>query len=274
MRARIAIAAVLGLVSLGGCAPQRVAEDTEGWWDEGQALEVIDPVEFTDQAYGLDGGVGDLKDDLFPTPGDAFVFAPGDDYGDARCASETDSALPTEITGVVTIPPRFYFKTAGCNNGDEKYYGSFFVEDDTGGVFVLGDSKAAHFTVGDTVTLRVRAVRTRYDLDMVYSWDLVEVDGERRAVRYRETTQPLGPADVAAVRRVEGVVSTEMDTFGAFSVTGDNGQAWGVQLDADLNRRGVRYEVGERVVATGPVIYSYSAYNLVIQSKGQITVLD
>lgn len=257
------------LALLVGCA-QREPESTEGWWDPGTQLDVTEPLDFTTADYGIEGGIADLAADVFPTDGDGFVFAPDDDYGDARCTATTSSTLPTEITGVVTIHPRHYYKTAGCTTDDEKYYGSFFLEDDDLGVFVLGDSKVAHFTTGDVITIRVRGVRTRYDLDMVYAWDLVDVDPQGRPIKYAEQVGPFDVPDLNRVRRISGLVTTKPDTFGAFVVTGDSGQAWGASLDVELNRRGVTFAQGDRVTATGPILRSYGD-NLIIQSLGQIT---
>lgn len=258
---------------IAGCAAPRPAEDTDGWWAPGEPLDVEEPVAFTTDPYGFDGGIAELAADLFPTEDDGFVFAPDDDYGDARCTTSTSDALPTEITGVATIPPRFYFKTTGCTNDDEKYYGSFFLQDAERGVFVLGDSKTSHFAIGDVVTIRVRGVRTRYDLDMVYSWDLVEV-ADPLPVHYDEQVGPFTLADVSHVRRITGTVTSPPTTFGEVTITSDAGQAWGMQLDAELNRRGITFTVGERVTVTGPVLYAYDAYNVVIQTVGQITRED
>ena len=52
-----------------------------------------------------------------------------------------DEILPFEIEGVVTAHPRYYFKTSGCDwDSDEKYYGSFFIQDATGAKISIEDS--------------------------------------------------------------------------------------------------------------------------------------
>jgi hypothetical protein len=263
---------LLGLIA---CSTPRAAEADSGWWASAGDLSVEEPVIYTKDAYGLDGGIEAMASDLFPTEDDKLVYAAADAYSDdTSCVFLTDSALPADITGVVTIQPHFYFKTPGCGTDDEKYYGSFFLEDDHSAVFVLGDSKAAHFTVGDTVTLHVRGVRTRYDLDMVYAWDLASVDQAPGDVRYTDQIGAFTKTDIARTRRVEGDVSTTPDTFGALKITGDDGTVWGVQLDAELSRRGVTFALGERIIATGPVLFSYDEYNVVIQSIGQITRVE
>lgn len=255
------------------CAPERSPEDPSDWFTPGDALEVTEPVAFTDADYGFSGGIGDLKSSVYPTPNDGLVYDPDDNYPTGACTALTDTQLPAEITGIVTVTPRFYFKTVGCND-DEKYYGSFFIQDDDGALFVLGDTKAAHFGLGDKVTIRVRGAKTRYDLDMVYAWDIVHAEHTAQPIHYDVATAPFGTADISAVRRVEGEVISDADTFGAFQIQGDNGTIWSVQLDSELNRRGVHYEIGERIQATGPVLFSYSLYTVVVLSIGQITRLD
>ena len=100
--------------------------------------------------------------------------------------------LPFEVEGIVTLHPRWYFKTHGCDDGDEKFYGSFFIQDGTSGIFVLGDSKVAHFDMGARVKMKVRGVRTIYDLNVVYAHDITEVvDYGPVPVYYDEATEAL-----------------------------------------------------------------------------------
>jgi hypothetical protein len=267
--------APIALILAVGCVSPRPPEDPADWTDAGDALDVEEPVSFTDEAYGLDGGIGAIESDVFPTADDTLVYAPGDGYaGSSDCDWAEDADLPMEITGIVTIDPRFYFKTVDCTTDDEKYYGSFFLEDDDGAVFVLGDSKVAHFGIGDTVTLRVRGAHTRFDLDMVQTWDLVSVDPTHRAIHYEQVFNPLVAADIAKVRRVEGTVATTPDTFGEFILESDEGTSWFVQIDAELNRRGFTITAGERLQITGPVLYAYSQYDVVVMRGGQVTRLD
>ena len=44
--------------------------------------------------------------------------------------------LPITIEAVVTIPGTYYIKVSVCDQ-EEKFYGSFVIEDDTGGLMVL-----------------------------------------------------------------------------------------------------------------------------------------
>ncbi|MEL6346142.1 MAG: hypothetical protein AAFV53_23735 [Myxococcota bacterium] len=276
------------ILSLLACSEVReTPSDASEWFTEGEDLDVREPVAFTDQPYDFPSadadGLGSLIDALFPTEDRTNVFAQGDDFGVSNgavgqdCESEITPELPREFDAVVTLHPRFYFKTEGCDAvSDEKYYGSYFIQDRTGGVFVLGDSKVAHFDVGDRVRIKVRGVRTAYGQDMIYAHDIVDVArGERQPVFF-ETVEGrrLGDEDMGRVKRIEGVVISEKDTFGEFTVQTDDGIEHSVSLDVELNRRGLEYAVGTRVQVTAPVLFSFDLYSLVVMEIGQITVVD
>jgi len=257
-------------VLVGACGAPRVAEDPSAWFDPGADFTVSESVAFTDQPYSFTGltPIADL-----PAP-EPFQVLWEDGGALPACPDwERSSDLPAEITGIVTVLPRYYYKTDGCDGDEEKYYGSFFVQDASGGVFVLGDSKVNHFDAGDRVTLSIRGITNRFDLTMVTAHDVVEVQRGPEPIYYVEATGPFDLPDIAQVRRVTGTVTSDPDTFGAFTVTGDDGTAWAIALDSDLNRRGVHYDVGSRVQVTGPIIYSYSAFSIVVLQKGQVDVL-
>ncbi|TNE84652.1 MAG: hypothetical protein EP330_28680 [Deltaproteobacteria bacterium] len=270
------------LLLLAACADVRgEPEDYTTWYQPGVVLDVEEPLEYTDQPYAAPNAgeaIGDFKASLFPVSGGDPVFAVGDGYGAAGCPSSESSELPFEIEGVVTLHPRYYFKTEGCD-GDEKYYGSYFIEDATGGFFVLGDSKVAHFDMGDRVRLKVRGVRTTFDVDMVYAHDVLSVERGPEPIYYEEML--IQPSDIATSRgevgrtkRIVGTVLSEKDTFGEFSVEGDNGEIYWVSLDAELNRRGIGFPIGTRLQVTGPMLYSFSTFRIVVMRVGQLEVLD
>lgn len=267
------------LLILLACSQERGAEDPSGWFSDGSDYSVEEPVAFTASEYGLDGGIGALSSEVLPVDGDDVVYAP-DESLPARsdCPMNNASAPSAEawtITGVVTLHPRYYFKTSGCSyDSDEKYYGSYFIEDDTGGFFVLGDSKVAHFDVGNTVEMKIRGVRTTFEQDMVYAHDIVSVDRTVREVSYVEPDGPVTRDHIARVVRVEGTVISEKDTFGEFRVEADDGTVHIVSLDVELNRRGLEVPVGTRLRATGPVLLSYDNLSIIIMRVGQLENLD
>jgi hypothetical protein len=264
-----------------------MAEDWEDWYDDGALYTVEEPVSFTSEPYDFpadpDDGIGALIEKNFVFPRGFGTNVAADDWSEAveGCENWYESPdLPVVVTGVITTHPRFYFKANGCTRDDEKYYGSYWIEDGTGGMFVLGDTKVAHFDMGDTVTLEVRATRTSFDQRMVYSSKVLEVERNRRPISFVEHNEPFAADDMNEVRRVTGTVISPPDNFGEFTVLPDGedrnctaastaGCAFAT-LDIELSRRGITFEPGERVTLTGPIIYSFDTYALVLTRVGQI----
>jgi len=299
---------------LGACADRGQAERWQDWFDEGTASDVTEAVPFTEQDYTFpadpDAGILALREDLLTQTfdNDGPLFAPGEmPEGADACSfweelpadSDGGAALPREIQGIVTSHPRVYRKIEGCApqdaQSDEKYYGSFWIEDATGGVFVLNDSKVAAFEMGDKVTIDVRAVRRRFGIDMVYVHDLVSVERGPFEVSYDEVARPLTQADQSTVQRVTGTVLTEPTTFGeiVLSIDGYTGgtcepetregraHCLFANLDQEIARRGITLTPGERVTLTGPVTQNVffddqgaiSFYGLYLTRVGQIARL-
>ena len=136
--------------------------------------------------------------------------------------------------------------------------------------------------MGARVRINVRSIRRNFGLNMVYAHDVLEVDPEPEPIYVEDVTGKLGDADIAKVKRVTGVVVDEPDTFGLFHIARDGDSTCtatslsnciGVQLDSELNKRGVQYPVGTHLSAAGPVLYSFSAYSIIVLRVGQIEVL-
>jgi hypothetical protein len=263
---------------LAACATPAPQEDPDAWFSPAGDYDVSEPVAFTDEPYDFTGptAIADL-----PLPGDfETLFAPDDAPAATDCAGWVSSGeLPAEIEGVVTVLPRYYFKTSGCAptqdiDADQKYYGSYFVQDATDGYFVLGDSKVAHFDMGDRVRLRVRGIKESFDQTMIAVHDVVEVDRVAQPIYFERADGPLGADHVSKVMRIEGTVATPVSTFGEVYVDADDGTRYKFNLDAELNRRGVTAEIGERIRVTGPVLYSFSEYTVIVMRVGQIERLD
>ena len=291
---------------LSACAGVAPAEDWSDWYSEGAPLDVEEPVEFTDVPYDFTGEVPIAE---LPRPGDFETWFGEGDVPPGGCTDwSTTSELPAVIEGIVTIHPRYYIKVNGCTPDDfavdneEKYYGSYFVQDASGGFFVLGDSKVAHFDMGDRVRINVRGIKEHFDSVMISAHDVVEVTRGPEPIYYRTVDDRLlGDADVGEVVRVEGTVATEATTFGeVFLCTGadpDTSLApdpsrrddliprcahksvrdplwYKVQIDVELSRRGLRFDPGARLQVTGPVPLAFSDYPVVVMRVGQVTVLD
>jgi len=293
MRPRLAIPLILSFTA---CAEQRYWENADDWFDDGDDYAVSETVSFTDQSYEFPAsqadGIANLAGMFDTSPFASWVqtrfgtedLAAAQLDPDLLCEWEGIDDLPMDIEGVVTITPDFYFKSSGCDSGsDEKYYGSYFIEDNTGGIMVLGDSKVGHFDVGNKVRMRVRGLRLGFGLPMVYAHDILEVDYAIHDVHYTELTRLLEDADIGGVRRVTGTVRTTPDTFGQTWLELDDqdncktrtGEGCvGVSLDSELTRRGFTLTPGQRVQVTGPVLFSYDIHNIVVMRVGQVEHLD
>lgn len=281
------------ILASSGCAELRGAEYAGSWYEDEGDLDVTEPIAFTDVNYDFTGP--DAIEELpYPPAGSGFSvdtwFAAEDALPAADCGTwDSTAQLPDVIEGIVTIHPRYYFKTSGCLpnfdfDSDEKYYGSFFVQDATGGVFVLGDSKVAHFDMGDRVKLRVRGTALRFDLPMVVAHDVIEIQRGPEPIYYEVAEVEWGPnanqssdgdpIDVMGrVKRVTGTVLQLPDTFGEFRIQTDDGRTYTVGLDSELNRRGLSFDPGTVIQVTGPVLYSFDTHRIAIMRVGQITVL-
>ncbi len=263
-----------------GCASQREQpEDPSSWFVPGEGYDVTEHVEFTDQPYddfGAPQSIEFVNTRVFPTGTSDYVndivYGPDENLPDNDCDYGTDSDLPAEVEGVVTILPDMYFKTIGCDYGDEKYYGNYFIQDRTGGLFILGDSKVAHFDMGDRVRMKIRAARTTYGLDMVYGHDILEVKRGPQAIYYQQPEGRLGAEHVTEVQRVHGEVINEVGDFGEQQLEGEDGTIYDLSIDSELGRRGFNLPVGAQITATGPVLFSYDIYSIIIMRVGQIQV--
>jgi len=221
----IASALLLITAACGG-DPRTEPVPADTVWSEPGTSAVNDPIDLRertgDVAYGLPrAGKPSIADliDIFPTsPGSAtspdIFVAPEFHVTTDRCrggAPKTVGELPMEIEAVVTLHPRQYQKVTVCGQ-DERNYGSFTIEDDTGGIVVLRDSRVANYTFGDRVRLKIHAVMLTYGLEIetraVLVADIAPIEGEdyERVVLYSPLTEAFAPRHASRVFRVEGWV--------------------------------------------------------------------
>jgi hypothetical protein len=294
------------LVSCAGiglsCADVRgEPEDPSGWYGEGESAWVEEAIAFSTDEYaipeGSADGIGDFSSQVFPV-GDwesetdlwAIKYGPGEGFS-ADCGTLEDSRLPATIEGIVTLQPAWYIKSYGCApdpdqfytpDSEEKYYSSYFIEDRTGGLFVLFDSRVAPFTVGDKVTLSVRAVRSNHwddggdylgSQDMIYAHDIVSVERGHSAIHYETVDEPLDARHINRVVRAEGTVVGMDDNFNNVTVQTASGAEVIYSLGLDLGRRpSSKAELGDQVVVTGPVLLSYDTFTISVAQVGQLTI--
>jgi len=127
---------------------------------------------------------------------------------------EVLSGLPMTIEAVVSLHPRQYIRASLCDQ-DVRHYGVFVVEDDTGGVVVLRDSRIAHYTHGDRVRITVRAMSQLFrdaEQRSVVSFDIERIPEPfpgteaAGAVLYTSIDRGFDASDLGRTRRIEGFV--------------------------------------------------------------------
>lgn len=284
----------LALLALTACAdPRTSAEDASAWFDSGVNDDVDEIVEYTETNYTFPAAEGEtisaFAGAVFPVDGYWNIsYGPGEQFPDGGCPSVEDSDLPFEIVGTVTLRPAWYIKTDGCaaqvnddgglsgadEESEEKYYSSYFIQDRSAGIFVLFDSRYAPFDTGDKVRLRVRGVRTSFDVNMVYAHDVVEIEHLRAPLYYEVATGAFANEHIGRVMRIEGTVTQEIGTFGDVDIEADDGTAYTFSVAQDLSRRrAVDPKLGQRIQVTGPVFLSYGEYPILVTQAGQVSLL-
>ena len=219
------VAILAAAVSL-ACSPElREESDLEGQFETpAEQRSVAEPVRYIERlpgrSYGLpragEPGIADLiglLSDEAIGAGDPDIWAGPDDIPPCPSPERINivDELPITVEAVVTVHPRQYLKVPICDQ-DERNYGSFVVEDDTGGIVVLRNSRVAQYTVGDRVKLTVRAMMFTFrdpSTRVVVSADIERADppdGETGFVLYERLEETFSIADISESRRIEGLV--------------------------------------------------------------------
>lgn len=204
-----------------GLAPNADWSPTTGSGEELLVQEYVELQPRSEQlTYGLPSeGMSSVADLIALLPTEAIDRSQPSIFASAGAAIESPLCqgggstivpqLPITIEGVVTLHPRLYVKTEICSS-DERFYGSFVVEDDTGGILVLRDSRVAPFNTGDRVRMTVEAVVVTFGLQpetrAVLVADYERIPSARTEVLYSEQVGALTAADVGRTRRIRGVV--------------------------------------------------------------------
>lgn len=221
--------------TLAACGADFVSPELDNREADGSAAVIDEPVRFgarfegegssfVEHRYGLpvgDGsGVADLLD-LIDSAGADLAVAPADlPAGDVCDSVATSARLPMTITGVVSLASQKYLKVPVCGQ-DERFYASFVVEDDTGGIVVLRDGRISEFDFGDRVKLTVRGLLEPYaGQKYVLISDVEKLQGAD-PVLYTETSEAFADAELGKTMRVSGFVLQEptTDNFNAMVVS-------------------------------------------------------
>ncbi len=285
---------LLLLTSLSLLAASACAESTSDLpeRDDPDPIETVveEPIEFTGEQYPASlSGPNTIAELTALIDFDEFVwtaFSPETPYpvqGDCDFSRNGEQStftvdeLPMEIQGVVTYHPRHFYKPATCGS-DERFYGSFVIQDGTDGIFVLRDSRISPFSYGDVVKMRVTGLVKFFDTYAILTHDNLEVvEGEKRAIWFDNTSGAFTPADYGQVRRIRGEIISEAtnNNFNEMEIQSldDPTVTWLASLDRELGQRRPELGVGTRVQLTGPVIDSFGL-RMLVASFGQIERLD
>ncbi len=196
---------------------------------DAQQRPVFEPATFVEGApnYGLPrNGNASIADLIAILPEGTIEFGDPNLFTSQRSSLRCENGrlavvpeLPLTIEAVVTLHPRSYLKVPVCDQ-DERSYGAYTIEDDTGGILVLRDSRIAPFTFGDRVRVTIDALtltwiepssRAVLTAAVEKIDDLSESGGQTvfysRPLAEDGRARPFDPAlDVGEVRGIEGVI--------------------------------------------------------------------
>ena len=279
------------LLALAGCGDDGTTLEARGEEPEPEEIAVVEPIAYTSDPYAQNlRGTPTIEELRGIIDANAFVwhgFAEADKYpGSGDCdfsrngdqATVTTDKLPAVIEGVVTLHPRYFVKTAICGES-ERFSGSFFLPDATGGMLILRDSRISPFSYGDRVRLRVKGLMKYFDYDAVLAFDELEVvTGDApEPISFEEVEGAFRDDDKGLVRRIRGTIVSEAtnNNFNEMIVEGygDRPARWLVSLDRELGQRKPALGPGTEVEFTGPIINSFGL-RMLVASYGQIRFKD
>lgn len=222
-RGSIASAAFVAL-ALSACGDELQRPLGEPREDEGLAYTVEEPVNSAprsvDVFYGLPrDGQQSIADVLALLPSsridrdepDMFV-APGATPPTDQCQGgrpEELSELPITVEAIVSLQPSKYLKLPICGQ-DERFYGAYAIEDDTGGIVVLRNSRVAFARPGDRVRVEIIGLAQFFGSPEQRAVVISSVEVLEQAaspVLYENATSPFTVDMVARTHRIEGFVA-------------------------------------------------------------------
>jgi len=300
------IGSVLGLLLLvgAGCAEASEPASAADRYDRGSTTGLGEDLNYSSEPVEFSGST-DIRTLLDITKRD-FVwlgYGEGDPYPTGRkrefeSACDTEygnkvyelSDLPATIEGVVTLTPRDYQKTALCGQ-DHRLYGSYYIQDSTGSILVLKDSRIADFDVGDRVRLKVRGLLTGFGTKKILSFEEIEIERDRGPAPYEKVEQSFEnlfgaacgeydsiPEGLGNNYRVSGKVCQPPTTrnFGAIDIypsgadcSEEPDNTWRASLGLEVSPRTLDLERGDQVTVTGPVTCSFDNYTMVVTTIAQ-----
>lgn len=288
------------LVATACGAPDEPSESLEGRYGVVGEISTTEPVDYTTDPIDFTGPTP-IQSIYDMIPADEFVWygtSPESDYRAADACDnfatpvETVDTLPAEIEGIVTLHPRYFQKTSWCGS-DERYYGSYLIQDETGGFLVLKDSRVADFTFGDRVKIKVHGLLKFFDTYAISVHTDEQIISTGNPVFYED----IGDRDLTSddigknlrIRREVASVPTNAN-FNEMCLVPEgedyiacdprcvaNEQCTGyvlASLDRELGTRNPRpLEEGQVIEMTGPVVNSFGL-RLLVSRIGQITFIE
>ena len=222
MRSKLVGPAALLMFVAWGCADAQMGKDPDNRWGEPSTTTVTESINYQEASAPAPGPtpIGELLEITDPGasgPGERnpvwFGFAPGDPYPMGQTSGHGEACdsgfgnkpykldeLPVTIEGVVTLHPQHYEKVGLCGE-DHRFYGTYYLQDETGSILILKDSRIADFTFGDRVRLRVRGVAKQFGTMAVMTFDKEEVVNEDHLEVGAQPAVPYEKLDVSFAER-------------------------------------------------------------------------
>ncbi len=304
MTKRLTALALLALVSASCAEPELglSVSEMEDRYGDVSTTPVMEPYELTDQNYDFQGeiAIADLNDLIDFSQNVWYGVSPMDERPnpDQACGTFDNpvdelTQLPATIEGVVTLHPRFFEKVGFCGS-DERYYGAYFIQDSTGGIQVLKDSRIADFDVGDRVSIRVRGIMQEFGAGFVLIHDRETVVSKDNPVYAEEVGPFLTPDDLGKVVKIRGKVADPPtnSNFNALCLIPPDSddptpcdprcvgteQCGGYILAAFDREIGQRnpdpIETGDILELRGPVVSGFDGLTVLIAEEGQYDIIE
>jgi hypothetical protein len=283
-----------------GLGPDEIAQRYNR--DSITTTPVVEPYVTTDQPYDFTGDmpIGDLAEMIDFSESVWYGLSPIDQRPnpDQACGTFDNPVvelpdLPARIEGIVTLHPRFFEKIGFCGS-DERYYGSYFLQDSSGGIQVLKDSRIADFDVGDRVSIRVRGLMQEFGAGFVLLHDEETVISKDHPVYLTDAERFLVPDHIGKAVRIRGKIvqpPTNFNFNNACLIPPDSDdtrpcdprcvsseQCQGYILAAFDREIGQRnpdpIEVGDVLEMRGPVIDGFDDLTIQIAEEGQYDIIE
>lgn len=305
MTRRLVAVGLALLFGAGACAETDVglsSEELAERYGTAETTPVVEPYVTTDTNYDFTGetSIADVSALIKYNEQVWYGVSPMDERPnpDQACGTFDNpvdelTELPTTIEGIVTLHPRYFEKIGFCGS-DERYYGAYFLQDSSGGIQILKDTRIADFDVGDRVSVRVRGVMQEFGAGFVMIWDDETVISRDNEVYAQEAGPLLVADDLGKVVKIRGKVADPptSSNFNAVclippdsdDVTPCDPRCVGTEgcdgyilaaFDREIGQRNPDpIETGDIIELRGPVISGFDDLTVLIAEEGQYDIIE